>query len=294
MPLKTVSSILIVAALGSASFAYAQGYPPRPPADIDSPQGQQYEPYPEDRYPAPGRYPPQQQYPQPQQYPPRGQQPQQYPSQYPPQRRSNPWGDVQSQPLPPPPGAGQPTIRNPQPQPQRQPQPPQQQTQPNTAPPPAQPGRTPNPAQTPPPGQPKATGQQKPPPSPDQPEESEVPLHQAPIPKISNPTAVFSGLDKITGRIITFEAAMDETVQFGALQVTPRACYTRPPTEIQNTTAFVEVNEITLQGDIKRIFTGWMFANSPGLHAVEHPIYDVWVTDCKTTPPAMTASGDKK
>jgi hypothetical protein len=49
-----------------------------------------------------------------------------------------------------------------------------------------------------------------------------------------------------------------------------------------------------LQGDIKRIFTGWMFANSPGLHGVEHAIYDVWVTDCKTTPPAMTASGGKK
>ena len=38
---------------------------------------------------------------------------------------------------------------------------------------------------------------------------------------------------------------------------------------------------MTLQGEIKRIFTGWMFAASPGLHAVEHPIYDVWLTDCK-------------
>jgi hypothetical protein len=83
-------------------------------------------------------------------------------------------------------------------------------------------------------------------------------------------------------------------VQFGALQVTPRACYTRPPTEIQNTTSFVEVDEITLAGDIKRIFSGWMFANSPGLHGVEHPIYDVWITDCKTTPPAIAQSGGKQ
>src|SRR5262249_49308745 len=59
-----------------------------------------------------------------------------------------------------------------------------------------------------------------------------------------------------------------------------RACYTRPPTEPTNTDAFVEVDEVTLQGEIKRIFTGWMFALSPGLHAVEHPIYDVWLTDC--------------
>jgi hypothetical protein len=104
----------------------------------------------------------------------------------------------------------------------------------------------------------------------------------APSPqRIANPTAVFSGLDKITGRIISFDVAINETVQFGALQVTPRVCYTRPPTETPNTDGFVEVDEVTLQGEIKRIFTGWMFAASPGLHAVEHPIYDVWVTDCK-------------
>jgi hypothetical protein len=99
--------------------------------------------------------------------------------------------------------------------------------------------------------------------------------------KIENKGALFSGLDKITGRIINFDAAVGETVQFGALQVTPRICYTRPPTETPNTDAFVEVDEVTLQGEVKRIFTGWVFASSPGLHAVEHPIYDVWLTDCK-------------
>ena len=59
------------------------------------------------------------------------------------------------------------------------------------------------------------------------------------------------------------------------------ACYTRPATEAANTDAFVEVDEITLQGEVKRIFSGWMFAASPGLHGVEHPIYDIWLTDCK-------------
>jgi hypothetical protein len=101
-----------------------------------------------------------------------------------------------------------------------------------------------------------------------------------PTQKIDNGRAVFAGLDKITGRTISFDAAIGETVQFGALQVTARACYTRPPTEATNTDAFVEVDEVTLQGEIKRIFSGWMFASSPGLHAVEHPIYDVWLTDC--------------
>jgi hypothetical protein len=99
--------------------------------------------------------------------------------------------------------------------------------------------------------------------------------------KITNTGALFSGLDKITGRITSFEVTVGETVQFGALQVTPRACYTRPPTETANTDAFIEVDEVTLQGEVRRIFNGWMFAASPGLNAVEHPIYDIWLTNCK-------------
>jgi hypothetical protein len=99
--------------------------------------------------------------------------------------------------------------------------------------------------------------------------------------KIKNPTAVFSGLDKITGRTISFDVAINETVQFGALQVTPRVCYTRPPSETQTTDSFLEVDEVTLQGEVRRIFTGWMFASSPGLHGIEHAIYDIWLTDCK-------------
>jgi hypothetical protein len=99
--------------------------------------------------------------------------------------------------------------------------------------------------------------------------------------RIRNPTAVFAGLDKITGRIISFEVAIDETVQFGALQITPRVCWTRPPTEAPQTTSFTEVDEVTFNNEYRRIFTGWMYASSPGLHGVEHAIYDVWLTDCK-------------
>ncbi len=99
--------------------------------------------------------------------------------------------------------------------------------------------------------------------------------------RISNPVAEFAGLDKITGRIITFDVYIDETVQFGALQVTPRVCYSRPQTEEPKTDSFVEVDEITLDRKIRRIFTGWMFAESPGLNAVEHAVYDVWLKACK-------------
>jgi hypothetical protein len=99
--------------------------------------------------------------------------------------------------------------------------------------------------------------------------------------KIAHPTAVFAGLDKITGRIISFEASIDETVQFGSLQITPRVCYTRPATEAPLTTGFVEVEEVSTENQFKRIFGGWMFAASPGLHGIEHAVYDAWLTDCK-------------
>ena len=98
---------------------------------------------------------------------------------------------------------------------------------------------------------------------------------------IANPVAVFSGLDKITGRITKFDVYIDETVQFGALQLTPRVCYTRPPNEtVQRTSVFVEVDQVSLKGQITRIFTGWMFADSPALNAVDHAVYDIWLENC--------------
>lgn len=100
--------------------------------------------------------------------------------------------------------------------------------------------------------------------------------------KSANPVAEFSGIDKITGRIITFDVYIDETVQFGALQITPRVCYSRTQNAPPGSSTFVEVDEITLDRKIRRIFTGWMFADSPGLNAIEHAVYDVWLKSCKT------------
>jgi hypothetical protein len=119
-----------------------------------------------------------------------------------------------------------------------------------------------------------------------------LPAHAEPI---ENPIATFSGLDKVTGRIISFDVYVNETVQFGALRVTPRTCLTQPPTEEPNTMVFAEVDEITLDSKIRRIFTGWMFAASPGLNAVDHAVYDVWLKDCAVTsevepPPGFDSS----
>jgi hypothetical protein len=180
-------------------------------------------------------------------------------------------GAVQSQPLAPPPAT---TVV-----PQNAPGAPQQ---PNVAA--APPAANPLPPGT----QPGQRGRAAPPaPATLQPGDEVV--SEPPAQKIPNKKASFSGLDKITGRIINFDEDIGETVQFGALRVKTDACYTRPATEATNTDAFVEVDEITLQGEVKRIFSGWMFAASPGLHGVEHPIYDIWLTDCKN-PEATVAT----
>lgn len=113
--------------------------------------------------------------------------------------------------------------------------------------------------------------------------------------RISNPIAVFAGLDKITGLTTTFEAKIGEEKRFGGLYVKADACYTRDITEEPKTTSFVEVEEIEPDDSRKKIFSGWMFAESPGLSAVEHPIYDVWLTGCRdpnAPPPVIEQTPD--
>ena len=99
--------------------------------------------------------------------------------------------------------------------------------------------------------------------------------------RMNNPIAVFAGLDKITGVTTTFEIPIGEERRFGALIVKPNACFTRPLTAEPKTTSFVEVDQVEVEKTRRRIFAGWMFAESPGLNAVEHAIYDVWLTGCR-------------
>ncbi|MBA5724086.1 DUF2155 domain-containing protein [Liberibacter sp. Z1] len=99
-------------------------------------------------------------------------------------------------------------------------------------------------------------------------------------------------MDKITGRIVIFDVEIDQTVQFGALEITPRVCYSRDDNEVQQVDSFVEITETTLDRLVKKIFSGWMFADSPALNAVEHPVYDVWLKRCKK-PFDISYKGDK-
>jgi hypothetical protein len=100
-------------------------------------------------------------------------------------------------------------------------------------------------------------------------------------PAAAREVAVLQGLDKVTARVSTFDAPIDEVVRFGSLEITARICKKRPPEETPESAAFLEIRDRKPGEAPTVVFTGWMFASSPALNALEHPVYDVWVVDCK-------------
>ena len=102
-----------------------------------------------------------------------------------------------------------------------------------------------------------------------------------PVQAVPRAIAVLQGLDKVTARVSTFEAPVGESVRFGALRVAVRHCDRTPPQEAPESAAFLEIDEVMEGEEPTPLFTGWMFASSPGLNALEHPVYDIWVLDCR-------------
>ncbi len=92
--------------------------------------------------------------------------------------------------------------------------------------------------------------------------------------------ALLQGLDKVTARVSTFEAPIGQTVKFGDLEITALTCQKHPPEESPEAAAFLKIVEVKPEGP-QPVFSGWMFASSPALHPLQHPVYDVWVIDCK-------------
>jgi hypothetical protein len=95
-------------------------------------------------------------------------------------------------------------------------------------------------------------------------------------------TAVLQVLDKVTARVSTFNAPVGSAIRFGALKIIVRACDKRPPEEPPESAVFIDVWEMHPGEPAESIYRGWMFASSPALAAMEHPVYDVWVQDCKS------------
>ena len=102
-----------------------------------------------------------------------------------------------------------------------------------------------------------------------------------PAPTGSMTEVVLQGLDKVTARISTIDAPLNQAVHFGTLEIVPHACFKAPPEEEPESAAFLEIDDVKPGEPKVPLFTGWMFASSPALSALEHPVYDVWVLDCK-------------
>lgn len=94
--------------------------------------------------------------------------------------------------------------------------------------------------------------------------------------------AVLQGMDKVTARVSTIEAPVGEVVKFGTLEIIARHCDKRPPEETPESAAFLDIWEVRAGEAAISLFRGWMFASSPALSAMEHPVYDVWVLDCRS------------
>jgi hypothetical protein len=110
-------------------------------------------------------------------------------------------------------------------------------------------------------------------------------------PSVPQPRVLLQGLDKVTARVAPIEAEVGAVTRFGTLAIRPQACFATPPTEPPDSAAFLEVRELEAGGGERVVFSGWMLASSPGLSALEHPVYDVWVLACAAaTAPRETPS----
>jgi hypothetical protein len=108
---------------------------------------------------------------------------------------------------------------------------------------------------------------------------------------ITEPVAVLQGLDKITARVSEIDAPVGKPVKFGTLQITVRDCKKNPPEDRPEDAAFLQIDEVR-PGEVNiRKFSGWMFAQSPALSSLEHPVYDVILLDCKGAAINADASG---
>ena len=112
-----------------------------------------------------------------------------------------------------------------------------------------------------------------------------LPPGAPPSAPVGSAVALLQGLDKVSGRIQSLEAPIGKEIRFGTLAITARACDKRPPEEPPDNLAFLEIREIRPREEPRAVFTGWMLASSPALSALEHPVYDVWVIDCRISGP---------
>ena len=108
------------------------------------------------------------------------------------------------------------------------------------------------------------------------------------------PLALLQALDKVVARTSVLAAPLDTPVRFGTLRIVVRTCHEAPPEEPPENAAFLEIDEVDHEGRAKRLYTGWMFSSTPGLAALEHPVYDIGVLACTESAPAAESASSEK
>ncbi len=113
----------------------------------------------------------------------------------------------------------------------------------------------------------------------------------SPVSAETYPVALLQALDKVTARVITLQAPVEQTVRFGTLEIRAAVCEKRPPEETPDSAAFLDIVEQRAGQAPVEVFRGWMFASSPGLSPMQHPVYDLWVVDCVSSLPSAAPGG---
>lgn len=93
--------------------------------------------------------------------------------------------------------------------------------------------------------------------------------------------AELQALDKVTARVTTLRAALNQPERFGTLTITVRACFSRPPDEVPDASAWLEIADSRAPANGAAVFRGWMIANAPGVNMLQHPVYDIRLMECR-------------
>jgi hypothetical protein len=107
---------------------------------------------------------------------------------------------------------------------------------------------------------------------------------------VAHPVLELRALDKITGRASVVLAPLDVPVTFKTLTIVAHSCYSTPASETPETSAFLQIDDHRTDQPERRVFSGWMYASSPGLNGMQHPLYDVWAISCRTNAPGQASS----
>ena len=103
----------------------------------------------------------------------------------------------------------------------------------------------------------------------------------------AQPVLELRALDKITGHASVVLAPLNVPVKYATLTIVARSCYSTPASETPETSAFLQIDDQRPDKPLLHVFSGWMYASSPGMHGMQHPIYDVWAISCRTNAPGQ-------